>query len=333
MNAVKLEDIANMLGISVSTVSRAISGNGRVGEKTRERVLKAVRESDYTVNAVARSLRLKDAKNIGIVVPDITNTFFSALIKGAQQVCRENSYSLMVCNSDENPEYEEEALQLLLEKQISGLILASVGRTADTLRQYERLSIPVVYIDNLPDASEARDMVSIDNFSAARRLTLAMIERGHRHVGMITGPLSQSTARLRYEGFCRALEVSGIEMRNEWVLEGDFHMESGYSKMKQLLKLPEVPDAMIFANNHLAYGALNAIREAGLDVPGDIAIAAFDAIDHTKLITPLITCINQPVQEIGKQAAAAIFSRLSSDEELPPRELILDSFLLEGNSW
>lgn len=333
MNAVKLEDIAKMLDISVSTVSRALSGNGRVGAKTRERVLKAVRESDYTVNAVARSLRLRDAKNIGIVVPDITNIFFSTVIKGAQQVCRENGYTLMVCNSDENADYEDEALHMLLEKQVSGLILASVGGGAEVVRQYDRLGVPVVYIDNIPENVEVRDMVSIDNHAAAYDLTQAMIDRGYRDVGMITGPRSQSTGLLRYQGFVKALENAGIPLRTEWVREGDFRMESGYARMKELLQLSPRPRAMIFGNNYLAYGAMNAIREAGLSVPGDIAVASFDAKDHTGLITPLITSINQPVQQIGEQAAEIIFSRLSGEDENPSIEIMLEPSFMAGGSW
>ena len=333
MNAVKLEDIAKMLDISVSTVSRALSGNGRVGAKTRERVLKAVRESDYTVNAVARSLRLRDAKNIGIVVPDITNSFFSSVIKGAQQVCRRRGYMLMVCNSDENADYEDEALHMLLEKQVSGLILASVGGGAELVRQYERLGIPVVYIDNIPENVELRDMVSIDNHAAAHYLTKAMIGRGYRDVGMITGPRSQSTGLLRYQGFVQALEEEGAALRPEWIAEGDFRMESGYACMKEMLRLDPRPRAMIFGNNYLAYGAMNAIREAGLRVPEDIAVASFDAQDHTGLITPLITSINQPVQQIGEHAAEIILSRLSGEDERLPTELMLEPDFVEGGSW
>ena len=333
LNAVKLEDIAKMLDVSVSTVSRALSGNGRVGAKTRERVLKAVRESDYTVNAVARSLRLRDAKNIGVVVPDITNSFFSSVIKGAQQVCRRHGYTLMVCNSDENADYEDEALHMLLEKQVSGLILASVGGGAEVVRQYDRLGIPVVYIDNVPENVEVRDMVSIDNHAAAHYLTRAMILRGYREVGMITGPRSQSTGLLRYQGFVQALEDEKVPFRVEWVREGDFRMESGYACMKELLQLSPRPRAMVFGNNYLAYGAMNAIREAGLRVPDDIALASFDAQDYTGLITPLLTSINQPVQEIGECAAGMILARLGGEAEGSPKEVILEPSFMEGGSW
>ena len=333
MNAVKLEDIAKKLGLSTSTVSRALSGNGRVGEKTRHRVLEAVRESDYTVNAVARSLRLRDAKNIGIVVPDITNSFFSSVIKGAQDACRQHGYTLMVCNSDESEEFEEESLRTLLEKQVSGLILATVSARPEGVVPYRRLSIPVVFIDNIPEGAEALDVVSIDNHRAASRITKEMVARGYRDVGMIAGPKSQSTGLLRYTGFLEALRAEGISPREEWVLAGDFKMESGRALMRKLLKLPERPRAMVISNNYMAYGAINAIRDAGLDIPGDIAIASFDAMDSTGLITPLIASINQPAEEIGLRAAEIIVARLSGDCREAGTEVILEPTVSEGDSW
>lgn len=243
---------------------------------------------------MARSLRLRDARNIGIVVPDIGNSFFASVIKGAQICCRRRGYTLMVCNSEESARLEDESLRMLLEKQISGLILASVGGGEELLLQYAKLNVPIVFIDNVPSGAQARDLVSIDNRLAARRITGAMIARGYRRIGMITGPLHQSTGILRYQGFADALEEAGIPLRREWVLEGDFRMESGRVCMEALVHMEDRPRAMIVANNYMTYGAVNAVRRAGLRIPEDIAVAAFDAHDETGLITPLITSINQP---------------------------------------
>lgn len=333
MSAVKLEDIARQLGVSISTVSRALSGNGRVGEKTRQRVLAAVQESKYTVNAVARSLRLRDARNIGIIVPDISNSYFAAVIKGAQEVCRQSGYALMVCNSDEDRSFEEEALRTLLEKQASGLILASVGGCAELLGQYAYHDAPIVFIDNIPQGVNAADVVSIDNFAAARELTRAMLARGYREIGMITGPGDQSTGSLRRAGFEQALVDAGLAPRPEWVLEGDFRMASGRACMESILRLEERPRAMIIANNYMTYGAINAIRVAGLRIPEDIALAAFDALDETGLITPLITSLNQPAQRIGRRAAEIILSRLTGEERRADEEVVLKPVLFEGGSW
>ena len=329
---VRLEDIARELDLSVSTVSRAINGKGRVGEKTRARVLDAARRADYRINDVARSLRMKSARSIGIIVPDISNGFFASVIKGAQQRCRLSDYILIVCNSDEDAAVEGEVLQTLLGKQVSGLVLASVGESRDILRRYGALNVPVVYIDNLPRDTKGYDSVSIDNFKAARQVTLAMLDRGYRDVGMITGPKVQSTGELRRRGFEAALAERGVKVRGEWIREGLFTMESGYAQMRRILGAPRVPRAMLFASNYIAYGALKAIREAGLTVPGDIAIAAFDALDSTGLITPLITSMNQPAQQIGDRAVEILLGRLEQARDADTR-LTLESSFIDGDSW
>ncbi len=329
---VKLEDIARELSLSVSTVSRAISGRGRVGEKTRARVLAAVRESDYRINDVARSLRMRTARNIGIIVPDISNSFFAAVIKGTQRRCRRSDYTLIVCNSDEDPAVENEMFSTLLSKQVSGLVLASVDESPAIPEKYGRAGVPIVYIDNLPRDAGNCDSVSIDNFAAARRLTLAMLDRGYRDIGMITGPMVQSTGRLRRQGFEAALAERGMDARPEWICEGPFTMESGYSRMRRILELSRRPRAMFLANNYIAYGALKALREAELAVPGDIAIAAFDAYDGTGLITPLITSVNQPAQQIGDQAAQILLARIENGTAGGERVTLEPSFI-DGDSW
>ena len=332
MNAVKLADIARELDLSVSTVSRAISGKGRVGEKTRARVLDAVRKSDYRINDVARSLRMKTAKNMGIIVPDISNSFFASVIKGAQQRCRESEYTLIVCNSDEDAAMEAEMLHTLLSKQVSGLVLASVAESPSIIERYGRLGVPIVYIDNLPGEAEDYDSVAIDNFTAARRLTLMMVDRGYRDIGMITGPGSQSTGALRREGFEAALREQRLEVREEWICTGAFNMESGYEGMKRILALDRRPRAMMIANNNMAYGAIQALREARLSVPGDMAIAAFDAMDPTGLITPRITSLNQPAQQIGRRAVEILLDRLENGGDGDARVSLEPSFI-DGDSW
>ena len=332
LNAVRLEDIARELNLSVSTVSRAISGKGRVGGETRERVLDAVRASGYRINDVARALRMKTARSIGIIVPDISNSFFAAVIKGAQQRCRQDDFILIVCNSDEDPEVEEEMLQTLLGKQISGLVLASVGESREITGHYAGLGVPTVYIDNIPQGADDCDSVSIDNFAAARWLTRAMLEKGYGEIGMITGPTGQSTGLLRRQGFETALEERGVSLRGEWVQEGTFTMESGYRLTRQLLGLERIPRSMLFANNAIAYGALRALREAGLSVPGDVAVAAFDALDDTGLITPRITSVNQPAQQIGVRAVELLLDRMDRPGGAA-RQVILEPGFVDGDSW
>jgi DNA-binding LacI/PurR family transcriptional regulator len=329
----KLKDVAKDLGLSTSTVSRAMSGNGRVNAVTQQRVLAALEDREYTPNAIARSLRLRDAKSVGIIVPDITNSFYSSVIKGAELVCRRYDYSVLLCNSDENDAQEEDALQLMLEKQISGLILASVGQRAEKLGKFRSLHVPVVFIDNMPKLKYGFDSVSIDNRHAAYELTLRLIRRGYSQIGVISGPLGQSTGRMRLKGFEEAMRDNGLALRQEWLLEGDFKMRSGFECMNALLEYTPHPEAVVIANNYMAYGAVNAIRSVGCLIPEDIAIVAFDAEDATGLIKPEITSMNQPSDHIGAKAVEMLIARLTGEWPAGGESVVLEPRFREGNSW
>ncbi len=332
MGNVRQKDIAERLGVSMTTVSRALNGSGRVKKETCQRVMQLAQESHYMVNSLARSLRLSDTRTIGIVVPDISNSFFANIIKGAQGICHDRGYMLMVCNSDENPLYEEGALMALLEKQASGVIVASVGGSRETVNGYRRANIPVVYIDNVPSDAADYDLVSIDNYKAAYALTQIVVKRGYRKIGMITGHRKQSSARMRYEGFINALSDAEIPNNGDWIREGEFTLESGYAEMMSVLSLERRPAAMILSNNKLAYGAIRAIYERGLKIPEDVAIASFDAIDGTGLVRPQIVSLNQPAEEIGRRACQMIIDKLTGESSGQERHVFLEPFLSEGDS-
>ncbi|HWR22067.1 MAG TPA: LacI family DNA-binding transcriptional regulator [Feifaniaceae bacterium] len=330
---VKLTDIAKELGLSVSTISRVVNGRDRVDPHTRQMVQRALREHAYEPNEVARSLRLKDAKTIGIIIPDITNTYYSAVIKGVESVCREYGYSALVCNTDESTEREEDALKLLLKKQISGLVIASIGKNEELLQSYVSTGVPVVCFDNiLPDFSGA-DCVSIDNIAAARRLTQELLARGYKKIGMIAGPLNQSTGIDRLRGYQQALEGAGIPAAESWIGEGDFKMQSGYEQMCRILMLPRRPEAVVVANNYMAYGAIRALRESEYRIPEDMAVAAFDCIDDTGLISPRISSVVQPAVEIGAQAARLIMERILEKIEGRYAFITLQPQMQPGESW
>lgn len=331
--AVKLKDLARELDLAVSTVSRAMSGKGRVSRKTRERVMKAVKQAHYTPNGVARSLRTRDAKTIGIIVTDITNSFFSSVIKGAQGISRAMGYTLLLSDSDENSQYEKEAMQLMLEKQISGLILASVDGSAERIGQFKRLNVPVVFIDNIPPLDDQFDAVSTDNHQAAYRLTRQMIGRGYREIGLISGPLSQSSGLQRYQGFMQAMKDEGLAVRDNWVQEGDFKVEGGALGMQNILAQDEHPRALLVANNYMAYGAIRALRAAGKSIPKDMAIAAFDTEDLTGLVSPSIVSMNQSAEEIGQKAAERLIDKINSKSGDEGCQTVLDPVFIDGNSW
>ena len=329
-----LKDIAEELGLSVSTVSRAINNTGRMSEKTRKKILEAVERYNYIPNDIARSLRLKNGSSVGIITSDITNNFYANVVKGAQSVLRENDLTLFVCNSDEDPQLEEEALATLLSKQISGLILASVGGNSEGIQQLYQLGIPVVFIDNIPNDQEKYDSVSIDNVNAAIKLTEQLIGRGYKDIGMITGALNQSTGYDRLKGFKIAMENASLPIIEDWIIKGDFKKFSGRQAMKQLLALNSPPKAVVIANNYMAYGAVSALRKQKLTIPQDMALVAFDAIDDTGLISPKITSMNQDSVEVGIQAATILLDKIKNKQpKCVYQNLILKPSLYDGESW
>lgn len=331
--AVKLKDLAAELDLAVSTVSRAISGKGQVSRKTKERVLHAVKQAHYTPNAVARSLRTRDARNIGIIVTDITNSFFAAVIRGAQNLSRENGYSILLSNSDESARYENEALHLMLEKQVSGLILASVGGSDRAIAQFRRLGIPLVFIDNVPQIEGQFDAVTTNNHKAALQLTQQMIARGYRDIGMISGPLDQTSGRQRYEGFLEAMCEKGLPVNPDWVKVGDFKMDSGAACMADILAVRRQPRALVIANNYMAYGAIRALRAAGRKIPDDLAVASFDTDDISGLVSPAIVSMNQDADEIGRKAAETLIERMRDSSGEGCVQTVLDPVFIDGNSW
>lgn len=321
---VKLKDIAEYLGISVSTISRVVNNKNRVDDETRRRVTEALEKFQYHPNAIARSLKSQNSKAIGLIVPDISNLFFSMVIKGLEAVARQNGYYVILCNSDENKTREEEYTNFLLEKQISGLVIAIEGGEANFFNLYKKSGIPIVFIDNLPRINDNFDYVIIDNMKASYELTNHLINNGHKKIGIITGTLDESVSSERLKGWEKALGENGIPVKKKWIGVGDFKQESGYKIMQGFLKQAEIPTAILAANNFLAYGAIHAIREAGLRVPENISLVCFDAIDFAGLIKPQITSVIQPAEEIGRIAGEIIMRKI-----LNTKTVIFENIILE----
>lgn len=326
--AVRLKDIAEHLNISVSTVSRVVNNKDRVDQETRKKVLKALEDFQYQPNEIARSLKSKTSKAIGTIVPDISNTFFSDVIKGVESIARQHGYYIILCNSNEDKDIEEEYTSFLLQKQISGLVIATSGGNAEFYKQYKRAGIPVVFIDNFPKIEANYDYVVIDNMKASYELTNHLIKLGHHKIALINGSLGESTAKERLKGWEKALIDYNIPVREKWIGSGSFKQESGYRIMQGFLKQAEIPTAVFAANNFLAYGAMHAILEAGLKIPDDIAVVCFDAVDFTGLVKPQITSIIQPAEEIGRIAGEIIMGKIQNKNARLYEKVVLEPQLV-----
>lgn len=325
---VTLSDVAAKANVSVSTVSRVINNKDRVDKETRKKVMEAVDKLQYYPNDIARNLRGKSAKTIAVVVPDLSNYFYASVIKGIESVSQQNGYSVLVCNSNEDCETEARHTQILLQKQISGLVIATVSGSIDFYQQYLNRNIPVVFFDNCPKTEQSFDFVSVDNVKASYDLVEHLIHIGHRDIAILTGSQTESSASERLLGWKKALEQNDIPIVEEQIGIGEFNIKSGIKMMKKILSLDRLPTAVFAANNFLAYGAIHAILESNLRIPEDIAVACFDAIDHTGLIKPQITTSIQPSEEIGTISAELLINKIKNVKKSIYHKIMLESNLL-----
>jgi len=305
-------DLARQLNVSTATVSRALSRPEIVAPATRKRVLEAVRRSGYQMNGIARSLRTQSTRTIGIIVSDIRNPFFSAIVKAVEDVARTNGYSVLICNADEDGRNEEVALRLLIERQVSGLIHCSVGANLDLLRVLQKKSIPLVDLDRQSGLEDV-DTVVVDNQLGAALATRHLLELGHKRVAMISGPKHLSNARKRLVGFRKTLRAAKVVIPNEYIEFGDFREPSGQIAANRLLSLPTPPSAIFVANNEMMAGALCAIRERGIKVPRELSLIGFDDVRWAQYSDPPLTVVSQPTEAMGQKAAELLLGRLRGE--------------------
>ncbi|HVB20874.1 MAG TPA: LacI family DNA-binding transcriptional regulator [Ktedonobacteraceae bacterium] len=324
---VSIKDVAEAAGVSTATVSRVLTNGLHVRPEVRERVLAAVERLGYRPNLVARSLRSQQSTTIGLIVSDIRNPFFTSISRAVEDTAYEQGYSLMLCNTDENPEKETIYLHLMQDAGIAGVII-SPTRQNDALFANPNYPLPIVVIDR-PIVNGDVDAVLLDNVAAAYRLTMHLIEQGYQSIGILSSEMS--TGKERQEGYEKAMRTHGLVPRTEHMKLVAPKMEAGYEATLKILDTVEPPDALFTVNSLLAAGALQAIRERSLTIPDDIALVTFDETTWASLVQPAITLIAQPTYEIGKTATELLLQRIA-DPARPTRHVILTGQLLVRGS-
>jgi DNA-binding LacI/PurR family transcriptional regulator len=324
-----LTELASELGLSPSTVSRAISRPDMVAEETRERILAAVEAHGYRPNGIARSLRSGESNTIGVIVSDLKNPFYSTVAKAIENVVSRHGYSCVICDADESADKEAQALELLAQLKVRGIIHAFTGGDVDTLRRLQSEGLPLIEIDRR-SGLEGVDVVLLDNRLGARLAAEHLIALGHRRIAIVAGPQRLSTGRQRLEGFRDALAQAGVPLTPQFVEIGDFREASGYQATRRLLELAEPPTALFVSNNEMMAGALSALREAGIDIPGDISLISFDDVRWAKYVDPPLTIIAQPTEQFGEVAAELFWERLQGRTE--PVTRILEPSLVVRES-
>jgi len=312
-----LKKIAEESGYSISTVSRVINGKGRISQATKDKIMKIAQEHSYVPNQIARSLKNSKTNTIGIIVPDIRDYFFM-VIKAADAVFSAAGYSILLADSNEDPEKEDAYIRLMYEKRVDGLVLATVSDHHEALKMYFNSSVPVIFIDNLPHVDPAyEDCVILDNSRASAMAIDCFVKEGHEKIAIISGNERETTGLERSRGYVQSMEMHGLSINSQLMKKGQFQEAGGYNCMKELLQCRETePFTAVYVSSYkMTCGALRAISEAGLKIPDDIAVIGFDYADNTGLFSPTITSIVQPNESIGTIVAERLLSRLKRKEE------------------
>ncbi|HWE81250.1 MAG TPA: LacI family DNA-binding transcriptional regulator [Gaiellaceae bacterium] len=326
---VTIRDVARLAGVSAMTVSRVANGQEGVAGETRRRVEAAIAELGYVPNGLARGLISRHTRIVGLVVPDIANPFFTLVVRGVEEIAWRSGHHLMLCNTRGDLARERSYIRDMVALRAEGLVVAPVGdRSAPGLQELTRNDLPFVLVDRSVRGKKA-DLVQGDSIAGARQLVARLLAEGHRAVAMLTEQSEVSTARDRALGYEQALGAAGIRIRSELVVETSSIDPAGSREAtRRLLALPEPPTAIFAVNNIAAVGVLEAARDVGLAVPGELAVACFDDLGFTAGFGPQLTVLAQPAETFGTIAMQLLLDRISGDETGPGRTVVLPGELL-----
>ncbi|MGE5704283.1 MAG: catabolite control protein A [Clostridia bacterium] len=319
---ITIYDVAREAGVSMATVSRVVNGNPNVKPTTRKKVLAAIERLGYRPNAVARGLASKKTTTVGVIIPDVSSLFFSELARGIEDIATMYKYNIILCNSDNRLEKELQLINTLLEKQVDGLLFMGSEIKEDHLQTLSTSAVPVV-LAATRDVDNILPSVTIDHFQAAYDATMALVERGHKRIAMISGPQNDPlNGLLRYEGYKQALADSGIPYAEELVKTGNYFYESGLRNMNELLELEHPPTAVFAASDEMAIGAIHAVQDSGKHVPADVEIMGYDNIRLAEMVRPKLSTVVQPMYDIGA-VAMRLLTKYMNNEHVDEHVVLL----------
>lgn len=304
-----IKAVADLAGVSVGTVSHVVTGSVPVSDPLRNKVLAAIRELDYHPNHVARSLKTNRTRTLGIIVPDLTVSFFPQVIRGAETAARDHGYTLIAVNSADDGERQKELLSILRSQRVEGILLAvaAPAPVAQVTRMMQA-GIPVVCVDRIPDRLVV-DSVSVEDASAAEMAIEHLLEMGYRRIALATGPLALKNERRRLLGYRKALERAGVAFDKRMVWPGTLRSEDVAALCCEKLA-QTMPDAVFATNAPTGLGVLRAFRQLGIRTPEDLGFVTFDELTVDDLFSPAVTAIVQPAFEIGFRAAEILLERI-----------------------
>jgi LacI family transcriptional regulator len=338
---VSSRDVAREAGVSQATVSRVINNNPAVSAPARERVLESMRQLGYAPNANARALITGRTKLLGLMVSNITNPFYPEVVQAVAAAALRHGYNLILCNAEEEPRLQAEYLRLLMEQRVDGIIISSLLTSSRAfVEPLAAMKQPIVLINRVIEGIDV-DTVVIDNAAGGRLAAEHLIDLGHRNIAYIGGRPDTSTNQYRFRGYRAALKKRGIQADRRLVIMGDYSRSSGCQAMNALLRSGHRPTAAVCADDTLAFGCLDAMYDAGLGTPEDLAIIGFDDSPLASMRQIGLSSIQAPMEEMGEIAVGLLLSRISGERTGKPKRVVFPAQLAhrstcgcrEGTAW
>lgn len=325
-----IRDVSNIANVSVATVSRFLNSSGYVDDSTAEQIRKAIELTNYRVNKSAKFLKTQRSNQIMLIEPDIANPYYAEMFKALQHLAGQRGYSVLLYDSNADHKLELQALELMEEIGVDGLIYCSIKNSDQVLQRLLTLGRPIV-------VSQHYDQLHFDTLHSVggRGIYLAakhLIELGHKRIAYVGGPENSTINKRRKAGFTAALEEAGLALEKDFCFEMDFTMDAGYKAGMYVSSLPSMPTAICAANDIIAMGVMQALRERGLQIPGDISLTGEDNIGFAQISRPGLTTINNSGSEFARRAMDLLFSRVAGEYDGPPRDVICPRELIVRES-
>jgi LacI family transcriptional regulator len=334
MGAVNIKQLAKQLGLSISTVSRALNDTYDISPKTKQKVLEMAERLNYQPNPHASSLRRHKSKTIAVVVPEIANNFFALAINGIQSAAREKGFHVLIYVTNENDKIEDESLNHLRNGRVDGLLISVSNKTIvdDTLYKIQQEGIPVVFFDRVRDDFESAK-VTTDDFDSGFKATEHLVKQGCKKIAYLQISKKLSIGMNRMKGYQAALEKYNLPADNGLIIDCVDNKEENYIKIKALLNSKGRPDGIFASVEHLAITSYIVCKDLNLNIPKDVKILSFSNLETASLLNPSLTTITQPAFEIGKQAATILLKALTKKSfTLADTKVVLPSDLIIRDS-
>lgn len=319
---ITIYDVAREANVSMATVSRVVNGNPNVKPVTRKKVLEVIERLGYRPNAVARGLASKKTTTVGVIIPDISNIFFAELARGIEDIATMYKYNIILSNSDQNKEKELHLLNTMLGKQVDGLVFMSGHITDEHVEEFEKSPVPIVLAGSIEETGKIAS-VNIDYEQAVFDSVTEFIEKGHRNIAFVVGPLHEPKNSIKkLKGYQRALQEAGIPFNEELIVEGDYTYDSGLEAFDKLLEIQNRPTAILVGADEMALGIVHGAEDKGFKIPEDFEVITSDNTRLSLMVRPQLTTIVQPLYDIGA-VAMRLLTKLMNKEEVSEQIIIL----------